>query len=116
VFGSIGIAVYRRAVEGAIPSGLSVEAAEAARGTLGGAIAAAAELPAELAQQLSLVATDGFVDGVRICMAISAVGLVGLAIFAAVMLRRKRSGSDVGASTHAAAPPPIQPIPGAATS
>jgi DHA2 family multidrug resistance protein-like MFS transporter len=115
VFGSIGVALYRRAVDGAIPEGLSSEAAEGARGTLGGAIAAAAELPSALARQLSLVATDAFVEGLRICAAISAVASLALAIFAAVMLRGKRPGSAVGGPAHEAAPERVEPIPSVAT-
>jgi DHA2 family multidrug resistance protein-like MFS transporter len=47
VLGSIGMALYRIQVAGALPEGLSPDAAQAARSTLGGAIAAAHELPVE---------------------------------------------------------------------
>jgi len=88
LFGSLGVAVYRRAVESAIPSSLSSEAAEAARGTLGGALAATSELPEALGRSLSLAATEAFVDGLRICAVMSAAGTLFLAIFVAVALRR----------------------------
>src|SRR5688500_15871818 len=47
IFGSLGIAVYRAALVDALPPGVSPEAAEAARSTLGAAIAIAEQLPGE---------------------------------------------------------------------
>src|SRR2546422_9462314 len=41
ILGSIGIAVYRSAMGQSVPVGLTPEAAEAARATLGGAVAVA---------------------------------------------------------------------------
>ena len=49
VLGSIGTAVYRGQMADAVPAGVPPEAAEAARDTLGGAVAAAADLPAAAA-------------------------------------------------------------------
>ena len=42
VFGSIGIAIYRRVMIAAMPSGVPPDAAEAAKATLGGALEVAA--------------------------------------------------------------------------
>jgi hypothetical protein len=46
VLGSVGVAVYRSAMAGVTPLGLPADAVEAARSTLGGAVAVARDLPA----------------------------------------------------------------------
>lgn len=46
VIGSVAVAVYRSAMVGVSPAGLSTDAVEAARSTLGGAVAASRDLPA----------------------------------------------------------------------
>jgi MFS transporter, DHA2 family, multidrug resistance protein len=51
ILGSIGTAVYRSQVTGALPAGVPPEAAQAARDTLGGAVAAAGQLPDQLARR-----------------------------------------------------------------
>ena len=90
VFGSIGVAVYRAMMADALPPGLPSEAAEAARSTLGGAVAAARDLPPEVAARLTEAARAAFVRGLRLCALISAVASVALALFAAFTLRRAR--------------------------
>ena len=42
IFGSIGVAIYRMMLGDALPTGVPVQAADAARATLGGAVVAAA--------------------------------------------------------------------------
>ena len=88
VFGSIGVAVYRAALADAMPHGVPPEAAEAARATLGAAVAAAGQLPAEVGNPLADGARAGFLAGLRICAAISALVSVALALFAGRKLRR----------------------------
>jgi DHA2 family multidrug resistance protein-like MFS transporter len=88
LFGSIGVAVYRRAVAGALPPDLSAEAARSALGTAGGALAEAARLPAAVGEPLTQAARAAFIDGLQLCALISAAGALALAIFAAVMFRR----------------------------
>src|SRR5258707_13955785 len=60
ILGSIGTAVYRRAMADAVPAGVPPEAAEAARATLGGALAVAAGLPAQLGAGLLGSAREAF--------------------------------------------------------
>ncbi len=48
IFGSIGVAVYRSAMADLAPAGVPPQALEAARATLGGALAVARELPADV--------------------------------------------------------------------
>ena len=94
VFGSIGIAVYRRAIIAALPSGIPPEAAETAKATLGGALEVAKQLPGQLGPALVDAARDAFMQGLRITAAISVVGSLGLAAFAGVMLRRVRPSGE----------------------
>jgi DHA2 family multidrug resistance protein-like MFS transporter len=100
IFGSIGIAVYRRAIDGAIPPGIPPEAVEAAKGTLGGAIATAAQLPDQLGAPLLAAARIAFIDGLQVTAAISAVGSIALAIFVAVVIGRVRAGTAAEASSE----------------
>ncbi len=83
ILGVIGTAVYRGQVTGAIPSG----AATASRDTLGGAVAAAGQLPDELGAALLSAARDAFSHGLHVVAAISAGVAIGSAVVAAVMLR-----------------------------
>lgn len=88
VLGSIMTAIYRTAMGRAIPADLPPEVAEAAKSTLGGAVAVAAELPAEIAAVIlgtaRLAFTDALVTTAIICTAIACIA----AILAAFMLRR----------------------------
>lgn len=100
------MAVYRAVMADALPPGVPHDVAEVARGTLGGALALAARLPEDAGAELTLAAQGAFIDGVRLCAAISAAGALGLALFAAVALRRTRPGDDRA----------VTPEPGAASS
>ena len=89
-FGSIGIAIYRGAMADAVPASVPLEAANAARDTLGGAIDVAAQLPGQLGPVLVDVARDAFTQGFHVAAVISAVGSIGLAILIATVLRNAR--------------------------
>ncbi len=88
ILGSIGMAVYRSAVTDAMPAGLAHEAAETARDTLGGAVAVAAQLPGAHGAQLLDVARAAFTDSLQLIAVASALVAVGIAVLAAVCLRR----------------------------
>ena len=105
VFGSIGVAVYRAIVGDAIPPSISPEVAEAAKATLGGAVATAAQLPGELGTALTDAARAAFMRGLRVCAVISAVGSVALAAFAGVALRNVRPASEREAAPEVDARP-----------
>src|SRR3712207_7140452 len=66
VLGSIGTAVYRSEVANAIPDGVPFGAAEAAKDTLGGAVAAADELPDRLGAGLLVAARQAFTPGMHL--------------------------------------------------
>lgn len=87
VLGSIGIAIYRSRLADAVPSGVPEAAADAARDTLGGAIAAAQQLPEAIGQQLVDVAQAAFTLGLQVATGIGSAIAVGIAILVATRLR-----------------------------
>jgi MFS transporter, DHA2 family, multidrug resistance protein len=87
ILGSLGTAVYRSEVADRIPPGMPAEAADAARDTLGGALAIAQTLPNELASALVAAAQTAFVDAIHVVAAVAAIGAVVTAIGAALALR-----------------------------
>ena len=90
ILGSIGTAVYRHHVAGAVPPGLPADAAEAVRGTLGGAVAIAAGLPEPIASGLIEAARDGFTRSLEMAAVISGVLSIATALVAVVWLRQVR--------------------------
>ncbi len=103
ILGSVGTAVYRSRLADALPAGVPPEAAEVARDTLGGALAVAGQLPDQLGAALLDAARGAFTQALELNAAISAVVAVGLALGAAILLRRVRAGGD------AEQQPPLQP-------
>jgi DHA2 family multidrug resistance protein-like MFS transporter len=111
VFGSIGVALYRSAMADAIPAELPPAAADAARDTLGGALAAASQLPPELGSRLMASASDAFVQGLQLTAGISTIGAIALAIFIAVTLRHvEPSGERPGDATREIDSVEAQPV------
>jgi DHA2 family multidrug resistance protein-like MFS transporter len=92
VLGSIGTAVYRGMMSDAIPRGVPVEAADAARSTLGGALAAAQQLSQTVGTELIAAARDAFSEGLELTAAIGAIVALAAAAVAAVVLRHARAG------------------------
>jgi DHA2 family multidrug resistance protein-like MFS transporter len=95
VFGSIGVAVYRSILAGTVPTGVPADVAEAARATLGGAIATAGQLPGQLGPALVDAAREAFLQGLRVTAAISVVGSLALAAFTVAALRNVRPGGGI---------------------
>jgi hypothetical protein len=100
ILGSIGAAVYRGELADRLPAGVPAEAAAVARDTLGGAVAVAGQLPDQLGGAVLQAARGAFVRGMHLSSAIAAVVALGLAVFAAVMLRDRPAASP---EVHAAA-------------
>jgi DHA2 family multidrug resistance protein-like MFS transporter len=101
ILGSIGTAVYRGEVADRIPSAVPAAAADAARDTLGGALAIAQTLPGEIGAALVAVAQTAFLDALRFVAVVSAVGAVVTAVVAAAALwrvpaRAEPSAGDAG--------------------
>jgi DHA2 family multidrug resistance protein-like MFS transporter len=87
ILGSVGTAVYRTEVADLLPSGIPAEVADAARDTLGGALAIAQTLPDSLGAALVAAAQTAFVDAIHFIAAVAVVGAALTAIGAAVALR-----------------------------
>jgi DHA2 family multidrug resistance protein-like MFS transporter len=102
VFGSIGVAIYRRLLADAPLPGVPADALEAALDTLGGALAVAVDLPAEGGAQLIRAAHAAFLVGLRLCAAISVVASVLLALFVFTRLRHVERGAQHSADPAAA--------------
>jgi MFS transporter, DHA2 family, multidrug resistance protein len=101
LLGSLGTAVYRDEMAGAVPSDVPPAAADAARDTLGGATTVAAQLPDGVLH----AAHAAFASGMSVVAAVAAVAMVGMAIVTAIVLRR------VGVTEETAAhePPALTP-------
>jgi len=88
VLGSIGTAVYRGQVAGAVPDGVSADMMNAALSSVGGATAIAQRLPPPIGAELLGVARQAFTESFGVAAGISAGVAIGTAIVAAVLLRR----------------------------
>ncbi|WP_137389413.1 MFS transporter [Rhodoligotrophos defluvii] len=90
VLGSIGVAVYRSLMGATLPSGLSADAAEAARGSLGGAAAVARSLDGAAAAGLLDAARAAFTQAMAIATGLCALLALAGAIAALMLLRNAR--------------------------
>ncbi|XCW05491.1 MFS transporter [Streptomyces sp. HUAS MG47] len=88
--GSIGTAVYRSDVDGALPAGVPADAARAAEDTIGGAVHAAGELSGATGDALLAVTRAAFTHGLQtaatLCAVLAAVG----ALVTVTVLRNAR--------------------------
>jgi MFS transporter, DHA2 family, multidrug resistance protein len=100
ILGSIGTAVYRSELADAVPSGVSQPAADAARDTLGAAVAAADRLPASVLD----AAHHAFAHGLQVAAVVGALAMLATAVLAAILLREPRAAKTV--VPLAAAPEP----------
>jgi MFS family permease len=101
ILGVIGTGIYRGEVAGALPPGTPPAAAAAARDTLGGAVAAAGQLPAKPGRMLLGVARQAFTQGLHVAFAACAATVLAAAILAAVQLRHLRPRSEPGSGSPA---------------
>jgi DHA2 family multidrug resistance protein-like MFS transporter len=91
ILGSIGTAVYRGAMTRALPSTAAPEAMEAARSTLGAAVAMAEALPDQAGTVLLATAREAFTESFQVSAIVGVVISIALAILVAVMLRQPRA-------------------------
>jgi DHA2 family multidrug resistance protein-like MFS transporter len=87
VFGSLGTALYRRALVGAMPEGVSPAAASDALATLGAAAATATALPEPVGTALFAAASAAFVDAMQVTAVACAVVLLAACVVTARILR-----------------------------
>jgi DHA2 family multidrug resistance protein-like MFS transporter len=92
VLGVIGTAVYRGEVADAVPAAVPPDAAQAARDTLGGAVAAGDELPDPLGPELVDAASDAFTQALQLAAGLSAAVVIAAAVLAWALLRRVEAG------------------------
>nr|WP_260174896.1 MFS transporter [Streptomyces sp. PanSC19] len=84
--GTLGLAVYRDQVEGAVPATVPADAAEAARDSVSGAASAAQGLPQQLADALMEPVRVAFTGGIHTVATVSAILIaVAGAFFVALM-------------------------------
>jgi DHA2 family multidrug resistance protein-like MFS transporter len=94
VLGVVGTAVYRGQMADAVPAGVPDQAAVVARDTLGGALAAAGQLPDQLGAALLEVAREAFTRGLHLAAGVSAVAALAFAILVVVLLQGVRPSSQ----------------------
>jgi DHA2 family multidrug resistance protein-like MFS transporter len=87
ILGSVGVAVYRAKLGGALPAAVPPETGAVIRDTLGAAVAVAEQLPAGLETAVLAAARGAFIDGVQVTAAIAAVIAVAVAAVAVVVFR-----------------------------
>ena len=85
--GTVATAIYDRQLGDTMPAGVPAEAAEAASGSLGGAIAVAEQLPPDLAAPLVQAAQDAFTSGINLTAAAGATLLTVTALAVTIALR-----------------------------
>ena len=90
ILGSVGVAIYRGEVGRGLSAAIPADSLAAARDTLGSAVAAAGELPAELAATLLDSAFRAFVTGMQLSSGFAAVVSIGMAVMTIVALRSHR--------------------------
>jgi DHA2 family multidrug resistance protein-like MFS transporter len=101
VLGSIVNAIYRSAMASAVPAGVSHDVAEAARDTLGGAVAAAQQLPGETGTVLLAIASESFARAFEVTVGICGAVAMAAAMLAAILLRGVGNGAEHGESRTA---------------
>jgi hypothetical protein len=97
VLGCIATALYRGVMIDGVPAGVPPEAAEAARATLGGALAAAQELPGDTGRALADAARGAFTRAFGWAALVSAAIVAVAAVLAATVLG-PRQGAEVPAT------------------
>ena len=95
ILGSVGTAIYRGDMARAALAGVPEAARLAARDTLGGATAAAAQLPGALGARLLETARVSFTHALHVTVMICVVLSALTAIVAVSLLRRVPAGQDV---------------------
>jgi DHA2 family multidrug resistance protein-like MFS transporter len=103
ILGTLGTVVYRTQVEDNIPASVPPQEADAATDTLGGAIAASADLADSLADQVLDVARTAFTQGLQVVALVSAIVAALAAIGVVLFLRQVKAAPHEGSPSAAAA-------------
>jgi DHA2 family multidrug resistance protein-like MFS transporter len=94
ILGSVGVAIYRSQLAADLPAGLPIEAADAAKDTLGGAVVTAATLPPAQGAAVVDAAANAFVTGLQVVSAVATVIAVIIAVVSWFALRKPRPAAD----------------------
>ena len=94
LFGSIGTAVYRLAMDDRLPAALAARDGDAARSTLGGTMAVASQLTGQDGAVLVDAGRSAFLQALQLCAALSVAGSLALAVFVALSLRNVKRATD----------------------
>jgi DHA2 family multidrug resistance protein-like MFS transporter len=94
VLGSLGTAIYRGEMASAPAMGIPADAIEAARSTLGGALAVAQQLPGHVGSELTALASNAFTVALEFTALTSAVIVLVTAILTAVLARRAQTAPE----------------------
>ncbi|WP_340537124.1 MFS transporter [Nocardioides sp. GXZ039] len=100
ILGSLLLGFYRSGLADNAPQGMPAGVLESAKETLAAALLHAQELPGALGAALSTAATEAFTDALAWTGGIAAVLLVGVSIFARVMLRGVSAREDLVEAEH----------------
>ncbi|HUF95174.1 MAG TPA: MFS transporter, partial [Acidimicrobiia bacterium] len=87
VLGSIGTAIYRADVAGGVPTGISADAIDAIRDTLGAAIEVTRDLPTAVGGTVLDVAKAAFVNALHFTSITAAAIAIVAAVVVGVVLR-----------------------------
>lgn len=98
IIGSIGTFIYRSQMNDNMPTGISSQAAEAAKATLSEAIVQARQLPTELNSLLINTANKAFITAMRVAALTCTIVVTVLAILSIRQLRRVHTSSASGES------------------
>ena len=102
IVGSIAAATYRGQIDGSLPQGLPADVRTAAADTLGGAVAAAAQLPDEVGAAVLDAARAAFTSGLNLGAATAAVIAAFASVLAATRLRHVPPTGSASAEPAAA--------------
>jgi MFS transporter, DHA2 family, multidrug resistance protein len=94
LLGSLGTAIYRSQVS--VPDGVPAGVVDAVNDGLPGAVAASAELPAGLGEQMLLGAREAFTSGLNMIAGIGAVAILFFVIVLVRMIRRDAASNRKG--------------------
>jgi DHA2 family multidrug resistance protein-like MFS transporter len=97
LLGSVGSAVYRHQIGPALPDGLPTMAADEARETLAGALAAAVGLPGETGALVLRSARAAFLDGMHAAAIAALVVMLLSTVLCVVLLRHAHAASAAAA-------------------
>ncbi len=100
VLGSLGTAIYRIKMNGAIPDGLAPDIAAAAQATIASAVDASGLLPAATAEPFLISARAAFSAGMRVAAILAAIGMLVAAVATFKLLRNVRLSPQGGTTTQ----------------